>query len=69
MGGMGETQAELRVSPKIASSITRITEVDLLEREGTLDGANPRWQVSEDGRGLCTFTIGKCEIVSLLLKT
>jgi alpha-mannosidase len=68
MGGVPETHVEFRISAELASNISRAAEVDLLEREGFLDGANLQWVICDDGAGLCTFNIRKAEVVSILLK-
>lgn len=69
MCGTPETQVQLEFAPSIGKRIRDIVECDLLEREGTLDGAKPKWQLQSSGSLKCTLTVRKCEIVSLLIKT
>ncbi len=69
MAGVPETQITVEFAPSLGKHIRDIVECDLLEREGILDGAKPKWQQLSTGAVKCTLTMRKCEVVSLLIKT
>ncbi len=69
MAGVPETKVQLEFAPSLGKYIRDIVECDLLEREGILDGAKPKWQLHSTGGVKCTLTVRKCEVVSLLVKT
>ncbi|GAB4310136.1 MAG: hypothetical protein Kow0069_10080 [Promethearchaeota archaeon] len=68
VGGAPLTEVRLRLPAALASRIDEVVEVDLLEREGVLDGARPVVSRQPSGDALVTFSTRAFEVVSLLVK-